>query len=203
MVCLLPNAVLINDSWYKMPPMRFFFYLGGVLLLLAFAGAAAEAIPRSLSGGPADGGWFFSAYEIWYAASPGSLVVSQIRVEKLSPALWDPIIVSLLALPAWALFGVPGGLLTWYCRPHKEMTAEQEEDLRSQEETLLLFDKLVREAGEAGHGGDEDDQAPAQAYSENIDLLETEGGGAPFSEDSVLNHLELDEGGGTETDTDK
>lgn len=176
--------------------MRILFYLGGALLLLAFAGAAAEAIPRSMPRGGAGGGWFFSAYEIWYAASPGSLVVSQIRVERLSPALWDPLIVSLLSLPAWLLFGVPGGFLTWFCRPHKEMTAEQEEDLRSQEESMLLFDKLVREASEAGHGGDEDDQAPAYGGYENMEILETEGGAAPYSEDQVLDDLELDEGGG-------
>ena len=180
--------------------MRLFFYLGGVLLVLAFAGAAAEVIPRSLPGGAADGGWFVSAYEIWFAAWPGSLVVSQIRVEKLSPALWDPVIVTLLSLPAWVLFGVPGGFLTWFCQPHKEMTAEQGEDLRKHEEPLFLFDKLAREASEAGFGGDEDDQAPSHGDYDGIDVLDTEGGTAPYSDESILEDLELDEGGGTETD---
>jgi len=43
-----------------MPPIRFFYYLGGFLLVLAFGSAAAEAIPRSMS----SGGWFVSAYEL-------------------------------------------------------------------------------------------------------------------------------------------
>ena len=66
-----------------MPPMRFFYYLDGFLLVLAFGSAAAEAIPRSMS----SGGWFVSAYELWYAFLPGNLVVTQIQVGEISPAL--------------------------------------------------------------------------------------------------------------------
>ncbi len=181
--------------------MRVLFNLGWVFLFLAFGGAAAESIPRSLSDGGTGGGWFVSAYELWYAAQPGSLVVSQIQVEKLAPALWDPVIVTLLSLPAWALFGVPGGLLTWFCRPHKEITAEQLEDFKKHEESLFLFDKLAEEAREAGHDDDEDDLAPTHGGYESMDILETEGGAAPFSEEQVLDELELDEGGGTESHT--
>ena len=76
-----------------MPPMRFFYYLGGFLLVLAFGSAAAEAIPRSIS----SGGWFVSAYELWYAFLPGNLVVTQIQVEKnftgaLGPASGQPVV---------------------------------------------------------------------------------------------------------------
>ncbi|MDA1090331.1 MAG: hypothetical protein O3A85_08480 [Proteobacteria bacterium] len=178
--------------------MRFLFYLGGILLLLAFAGAAAEAIPRSMPGGAAYGGLFVSAYEIWYAASPGSLVVSQIHIERLSPALWDPLVVGLLSAPAWFLFGLPGALLTWRYRPHKEMTAEQLDDLKKHEDTLFLFDELVRDARDAGYDNAEDDQAPTHGDRDSIDILETEGGATPYSEDAVIEHLELDEGGATD-----
>ena len=57
-------------------------------------------------------------------------MVTQIQVKKISPALWDPLLVSLLSLPAWFLFGAPGGTLVWYCRPNKEMTAEGLEELK-------------------------------------------------------------------------
>lgn len=174
--------------------MRVLFYLGWVLLFLAFAGAAAEAVPRSLSGGAGGSGWFVSAYDLWYAAKPGSLVVTQIQVEKLSPVLWDPVIVALLALPAWLLFGLPGVLLTWFFRPHKEMTAEQREDLRKQEESLLLFDKLTEEARAAGFDDGEDDQAPAQVDPDIIDV--TDRGGDPvFPEIPFAPDPDFDGGG--------
>ncbi len=160
--------------------MRILFYLGWVLLFLAFAGAAAESIPRSLPGGAPLGGWFVSAYDLWYAAKPGSLVVTQIQIERISPFLWDPVIVGLLALPAWLLFGLPGALLTWFFRPHREMTAEQREELEKQEESLLLYDKLVEEARAAGFD-DDDDRAPYHEGSDIIDV--TDRGGDPVFPD--------------------
>ena len=156
--------------------MRVLFYLGWALLFLAFVGAAGEAVPRSLPGGAEGSGWFVSAYDLWYAAKPGSLVIAQIKVEKLSPVLWDPIIVALLALPTWLLFGGPGALLTWFFRPHKEITAEHREDLQKQEESMLLFDKLAEEARAAGFDED-DDRAP---YHEGPDIIDvTYRGGDP------------------------
>ncbi len=165
--------------------MRVLFYLGWMFLILAFAAAAAESIPRSLPGG--GGGVFISAYDLWYAAQPGSLVVAQIRVEKLSPALWDPVIVGVLALPGWLLFGGPGALLVWFCRPNKQMTEQELEDLQKQEEALLLLERLSREAEEAGYT--DDDQVPDHASHE---LLESVGGVHPHSEDAVIHDLEFD-----------
>ena len=164
--------------------MRALFYLGWVFLLLAFAAAAAETIPRAMQGG---GGFFVSAYDLWYAAWPGSLVVAQIQVEKLSSALWDPVIVGVLALPGWLLFGGPGSLLVWFCRPFKGMTEQELEDLQKQEESLLLYERLAREAEEAGHT-DGDDRLPDHAGHE---FLESEGGVHPYSEDAVVNDLEF------------
>ncbi len=182
--------------------MRVLFYLGWVLLFMAFVGAAAEAIPRSLPGGATLGGWFVSAYDLWYAARPGSLVVTQIQVEKISPVLWDPVIVALLALPAWLLFGVPGVLLTWFFRPHKEMTAEQREDLQKQEENLLLFDKLTEEARAAGFDDDEDDRAPSHDGPGIIDVTDRGGEPAfeeiPFAPDPDLDGDGDGDGGGEE-----
>ncbi|MEE8350659.1 MAG: hypothetical protein V3R37_00490 [Rhodospirillales bacterium] len=62
--------------------MRFLFYAGWAFLILAFAAGAVESIPRAL---PGDEGMFVSAYDLWYAAKPGSLVVAQIQVEKIPP----------------------------------------------------------------------------------------------------------------------
>ena len=134
------------------------FYLGWALMLLAFAAASAETLPRAL---PGVRGMYISAYDLWYAAAPGNLVVAQIRIEKfLHPWLWDPVIVTVLVLPAWALFGLPGVALAWFCRSHRTMTEQQLEEFRKHEESLFLFDKLAREAKEAGFGIDEDDRLP-------------------------------------------
>lgn len=171
----------------KIPPMRVLFYLGWMLLVLAFAAAAAESIPRAMPGG-GGGGAFISAYDLWYAAQPGSLVVAQIQVEKLSPALWNPVIVGVLALPGWLLFGGPGALLVWFCRPFKQITEQELEDMQKQEESLLLLERLSREAEEAGYT-DSDDRLPDHAGHE---LLESGGGVDPYSEDAVIRDLEFD-----------
>jgi len=150
--------------------MRILFYLGWVFLVLAFAAGAAESIPRAL---PGDEGLFVSAYDLWYASKPGSLVVAQIRVEKISPALWDPVIVSVLALPGWLLCLVPGIGLTWFCRPNREMSDEVREGLKFQEESFLLFDRLARDAKEAGYvDGGYDDRRPDHS---GHDLINADG----------------------------
>ena len=134
------------------------FYLGWALMLLAFAAASAETLPRAL---PGVRGMYISAYDLWYAAAPGNLVVAQIRIEKfLHPWLWDPVIVTVLVLPAWALFGLPGVALAWFCRSHRTMTEQQLEEFRKHEESLFLFDKLAREAKEGGFDQGGDDRMP-------------------------------------------
>ena len=166
--------------------MRVFFYLGWVFLLLAFAGAAAEVLPRTLPGG---GGVFISTHELWYAAWPGSYVVTQIQVERISPALWEVLRASVLALPAWMLFGVPGGALVWFCSPHKKMTRHQREELQRQEEALILYDKLAQEAHEAGFDDGEDDQTPVHYHH---DLIDAPGFTEPYTDDAAT----VDEDGG-------
>ncbi|MEE8350660.1 MAG: hypothetical protein V3R37_00495 [Rhodospirillales bacterium] len=67
----------------------------------------------------------------------------------------------MLALPGWLLCLVLGILLTWFCRPGREISNEVREGLAFQEESFLLFDHLAREAQEAGYvDGDDDDQRP-------------------------------------------
>lgn len=149
-----------------MRPMKALFYFGWVLLVFAFAAGAAAVIPRTLPGG---GGVIVSAYDLWYAAWPGSLITTQIKVERSLPWLWDPLLVTLLAWPAWLLFGLPGGLLAWYSRPNKEMSAAEREDLAKQEESFRLYDQLAREARESGIDEAEDDQLPDHGSHDVID----------------------------------
>ncbi len=150
-----------------MPAMRGLFYFGWALLALAFVAGAAGVVPRAMS---ADSGGVVSAYELWYAAWPGSLITTQIRIERgLAPWLWDPVLVTALRLPAWLLLGLPGGLLTWFLRPNKEMSPAEREDLKKQEESFELYDRLAREARESGVDEAEDDQLPDHGSHDIID----------------------------------
>lgn len=136
------------------------FYLGWALLVCAFAAAAAESLVYSL---PHDNSWLVSAYDLWFTFRPGSLVVTQIQIEKISPLLWDPLIVTVLAPPAWASLGVIGISLAWGCWPGRKMTETQQEELHRLEEAMFLYDKLGRDASDNGYAADGDDMSPSLA----------------------------------------
>lgn len=58
---------------------------------------------------------FASLGELWGRVSSASLNLVQAIVQRyLFPALWDPVLVMLLLLPAWIVVGVPGLLLYLY-----------------------------------------------------------------------------------------
>ena len=136
--------------------MVLMFYLGWVLLLAAFASGAAEAVVHAH---PGWGGILTSAHDLWYTLWPGSLVVTQIRIEKVMPALWDPIILTVLALPAWVLFGASGASLVWLYRPGRFLTQAERDEFRKHEEAVFFFDELNREALSRTEDDSSDDTA--------------------------------------------
>jgi hypothetical protein len=137
--------------------MRFLFYTGWVLLICAFIAAAAEQVVRLYPGASAI---MTPAYDLWYTLAPKNQTIVQIRIERIAYFLWDPVLKSVLALPAWLLLGLPGVLLAWYCRPGRVMTAEQREDYNKYVEGLFLYDTLAKEAKAEGHATGHDDMAP-------------------------------------------
>lgn len=125
-----------------MTPMRLFFFLGLSLLGLAFFASAAEVVSHAMPGDKRD--FIVPAYDLWYALWPKSLLITEIRVVRIAPWLWDPVLVTLLKLPGWAIFGIPGGMLAWFARPNRGATDPDEID-----EVLAsfdLYDELTREA---------------------------------------------------------
>lgn len=114
-------------------------YLGGwLLVVLGCFGALAEIVARMVPNG---GGAYLSAYDVWYALWPGNLVVTKIRLESLfGPWAWNPVMTSLLTLPAWAVFGLPGGVLVWLGWPRRGRNGD---DRREEEEALFLYDSLA------------------------------------------------------------
>jgi len=118
-------------------PLNPGFLAGWLFFALAFVGAAAETSLGRLG--------LTSAHDLWYALDPGSLVVAKIRLdETLGPGTWDGIVRTALAPPAWALFGVPAGVLIWLFRPHRAS------DVAEVEEAIKYYDMLVKAAREEG-----------------------------------------------------
>tara|TARA_R110000787_G_scaffold10415_3_gene35316 strand:- start:3080 stop:3646 length:567 start_codon:yes stop_codon:yes gene_type:complete len=163
--------------------MRFAFFTSWILLLAAFAAAAAETIARTLPGGS---GWVLSSAELWRALWPGAFLLSEVQIVAIAPWLWDPVISSVLTLPAWLLLGLPGVALAWACRPGRDLSPEAEEELHEHEVSLFFYDDLAREARQwardSGEDTDIDDRLPTHDL---IDLID----GRDYDEDDDLaNH---------------
>ena len=151
--------------------MRIPYYFGWILLAGAFASAAAEVLVKSSPGGAQ---FFVAAHDLWYTIWPSSLVIFQIRLENISPALWDPWALGILAMPAWALLGTPGFLCIGLFRPRKPNDWRELEEARKHEEQLMLYDELAREAKTQGMDADGDDMQPDHSGHEAIQSLHEE-----------------------------
>lgn len=150
--------------------MRLAFYTGWTLLLGAFAISASETLARSQ---PGEAGLLMSTAELWQAVWPGSFMLAEMRLEQLAPRLWDDGIMRLLALPGWALLGIPGLILAWTCRPNRVLSPAAEEELREHEASLFLYDELAREARkwarDEGDNPNLDDRLPSH---DMLDLMD-------------------------------
>ncbi|MHA1597081.1 MAG: hypothetical protein ACTSV1_00010 [Alphaproteobacteria bacterium] len=131
--------------------MRLLFYFGIALLGLAFAAAAAETVSHAMPG--SDRGFIVPARDLWYTLWPGSLLIAEIRVERVAPWLWDPVLVTILKLPGWAVLGIPGGLIAWFTRPHRGSV--DEDQINEVLASFELYDELTREAQKVNDPGDE------------------------------------------------
>ncbi len=90
------------------------YILGWLFLLAALAVALWEVFGREET----EAFGLRPAGELWYRVDAASLNLAQAVVERyLWPPLWDPIIVSLLYLPAIVIPAVPGLALVVLCHP--------------------------------------------------------------------------------------
>ena len=132
------------------------------LLVLAFLGAAFESAARGRIG--VEVGFFMSSQELLSAFWPEYLRAAQEWIEgALHWALWDPFLVTLLRLPAWAILGIPGVYLVVRYRSQRG----HEEDI--DEDHLFLFDSLVKRAHEEGYHDTEEDFYTRQTNQDNYD----------------------------------
>jgi len=123
--------------------MRILFYCGVILVAMSLLAAAFETAAHGLFG--ANQGFIMSAHDLWYALRPKSLLVFEIRTERIARWLWNPVMTTLLIFPAWAVFGVPGGLLLWFCHPHRGRQ-DDDDDVKGVLESFELFNELTRQA---------------------------------------------------------
>jgi hypothetical protein len=87
---------------------RFLIGLGVGFSILALAALGYELALAWQAGGYR----MIAAGELWYALDRGSLNLAQAITQRyLHPAIWDPLLVSVLQWPAWALLGAPGAAL--------------------------------------------------------------------------------------------
>ncbi len=148
-----------------MGPMIGLFYFGWLFLVLAFAAASAEAVIS----GP---GLFMSAHDLWYALSAKHFTITQIRVERISLVLWNPLLTTFLSVPAWLIFAVPGTWLSWRFRPGRRLTPAEEEDHRKHVENLFLYDELAADAKRQGYADEDDDMSPDHDGHETLVAME-------------------------------
>ena len=98
--------------------------VGWVLVCLALAALGYEVLLAA-----ATGTWrMIAAGELWYALDRNSLNLAQAITQRyLHPALWDPLIQSLLTWPAWSLLGAPGVALVVALSGRRRRDEHQEE----------------------------------------------------------------------------
>ena len=154
--------------------MLVFRYLGIAFLIGAFAAAAAEVVVPPRVGST---GWYVSAYELWYTAWPGSLIFSQIRVERLAPFLWDPVVTTVLAVPGWLLLGLPGGWLVWNSRAKGFADLRERAEVKKYEEAMLFYDDLIKDARDQGMHREGDDMSPDHSGHDTLDEIEKQSQG--------------------------
>ncbi|MBL6945074.1 MAG: hypothetical protein ISR47_00370 [Rhodospirillales bacterium] len=141
--------------------MRIFLFLGWTLMVGAFFAGVAETIAHVQ---PGAGGFYLSAFDVWYILWPGELIVTKIHVQNLlGPWAWDPVALGLLKLPGWALFGLPGGFLVWLGWPDKGVPSEEFDEVA---ESMFLYDDLAKRAREEGFTQDD------PLYESSFDLFE-------------------------------
>jgi hypothetical protein len=141
--------------------MKLVFYFGWFLIVLALASVSAEHIVRG-------SGILVPAYDLWFAISAKHFTISQIRIERISISLWDPVLKTILHAPAWFLIGAPGIVFAWVYRPNRFLSAADEDDHHKYEEELFLIDKLSREAKVNGHVDNNEDYYIAPDYYDNF-----------------------------------
>lgn len=92
----------------------------GALFLLAAVIALAADVTRARTGAP--GPIFTSIAKHWADFAPQSLAAAQAQVQShIHPLLWDPLIASIIRVPAWISLGGMGLLALYFGRRRRRL----------------------------------------------------------------------------------
>ncbi|PHS79532.1 MAG: hypothetical protein COB59_01025 [Rhodospirillaceae bacterium] len=103
--------------------------IGKLLLVLAFASGIGELAAHGIQ---AELSWMPSSGEVWAVLAPDRF---EAFTAKHSGFLWQ----TMLGIPAWALFGIPGIAIVFVFH---DKTAGDEAEL---EDSLFLYDELTKQ----------------------------------------------------------
>lgn len=133
--------------------MKVFYLSGWVLAFFSFFSGGMEIVAMSKRAGYSI---YLSAYDSWHTLWPASLVNTGVWFRK-TPLdwLWDPLILAIMQLPGWLIFGVPAALLIIMFRPPRLDGEDEETDLIS-----LLQSLSDRAREDETYNEGEDDLAP-------------------------------------------
>jgi hypothetical protein len=102
------EARLVPAADRRWRAARIAHWTGAGLLALGLAALAYEVLLALQTGSYR----MLAAGELWYALDRSSLNLVQAIIQRhVHPALWDPLLASILMWPAWSLLGGPGALL--------------------------------------------------------------------------------------------
>ena len=145
----LTEARSLRNGYYA--AMRLFLYIGLVFLGLGFLAAAAEIALHALPG--IQRSFVVPAYDLWYALSPETMLITEIRVQRLfGDWLWDLVILTILKFPAWLIVGGPGAALVFFGANRRPQSREEIEQVN---ESYALYYELTKRALEENPPGEE------------------------------------------------
>ena len=138
--------------------MKVLFLLGCGFLIIAFGASAAEMAAHATGGAR---GMFIPFASVLSAMWPNAW-------SAIVGALGVGLAKTIFALPGWLTFGLPGGLLVWFCRSNKDELSEEDHD------SMFLFDELSKQAHEDGY----DEDSKEEYFDEHKDIEGVDSQGA-------------------------
>jgi hypothetical protein len=94
-------------------------FLAGVAFMVAVMAAVNDVTHSMMAGERLPP---ISTLEHWSKLAPVTLTTARTAVQRYAhPLVWDPGLVTLLQLPAWAVFGLLGVLLAYAGRRRREV----------------------------------------------------------------------------------
>ena len=94
--------------------------LGWLLAMTLLVGAAVSLGLDALSWAQSGSWSWITVGELWHRMHSSSLQITQAAVQRyLHPALWDPVILTVLLWPAVLVFGLSGAVLALVLRPRR------------------------------------------------------------------------------------